>query len=98
MLLFKQLENRYGDMDANVVSTLANMDHAKINYDLIVSLVLWILKEKHSYPREGSILIFLPGIGEISSLFDKLEQKISFHQLKCLILPLHSSLNSEEQR
>ena len=78
------------------------MDHTKINYELIEALVIWILTGRHDYPRQGSILIFLPGIGEISTLFGQLEKTINYSHSslsgKCIILPLHSSLTSEEQK
>lgn len=99
-LVWLKLEDRYGDLRSEVVSILSCMDHTKINYDLIETLVIWILTGHHEYPREGSILIFLPGIGEISTLFEKLEKATVLNGLsgKCVILPLHSSLTSEEQK
>lgn len=95
-----KLEDRYSDLDSRVVSLLSSMDHTKINYDLIEILVVWILTGDHDYPRRGSILIFLPGIAEISTLFEKLDRTIHFKGLseKYSILPLHSSLTSQEQR
>lgn len=75
------------------------MDYGSINYDLIHSIILWILN--HGEPRdEGAILVFLPGMAEISIMLDRLERHIetSPSSGKCILLPLHSSLSSEEQR
>ncbi|XP_050405391.2 ATP-dependent RNA helicase TDRD9 [Patella vulgata] len=46
-------------------------------------------------PVRGSVLVFLPGYGEITDVFDKLCPFESKHCLK--IIPLHSSITSEEQ-
>lgn len=74
-------------------------DVDKINYELIENTLEWVVSGEHSYPRTGTILIFLPGFAEITTLFDQLK----IHPLfgirgdKFIILPLHSSLTSEEQ-
>lgn len=75
------------------------MDPEKINNDLIESILMWIVSGNHDYPRTGTILIFLPGIGEITALYDQLVVHEEFGRRKgrYIILPLHSSLTSEEQ-
>lgn len=75
------------------------MDPEKINLDLIEAVLMWIVAGEHEYPREGSILIFLPGIAEITSLYDQLSDNSEFSPRygKYVLLPLHSSLSSEEQ-
>ena len=55
--------------------------------------------EPSTHGPEGSVLIFLPGIGEIRSLTDRLRGSRRFGNEKCfLILPLHSSLSPQDQR
>ena len=71
------------------------MDFDKINYDLIESVLEHIL-ESDEYPKEGSILVFLPGLQEIMTLYDQVNKHPLIGQ-KCKLLPLHSSLTSEEQ-
>ena len=71
------------------------MDYDKINYDLIESVLEHIL-ESDEYPKEGSILVFLPGLQEIMTLHDQVAKHPLIGQ-KCKLLPLHSSLTSEEQ-
>ena len=44
--------------------TLAMLDHDKINYELIEHMLMFIVDGgdgRMSLPKEGSILVFLPG-------------------------------------
>ena len=91
--------NRYESLGYNdrVNRTLSLMNFDKIDYDLIEHVVLHIVYNRH-YPNKGSILIFLPGLAEIMSMYDILKES---HSLKKAgnfkLLPLHSSLSSEDQ-
>ena len=95
-----QVVLRYDHCSDRVQRVIAAMDHVKINFDLIECLVLWILDGDHAYPQEGSILVFMPGMAEISTLYDQLKRNAttSPRSARCLLVPLHSSLSSEEQR
>jgi len=75
------------------------MDPDKINNDLIENVLMWIVSGNHDYPKTGTILVFLPGIGEITALYDQLIVHEMFGRRagKYIVLPLHSSLTSEEQ-
>lgn len=75
------------------------MDHEKTNLDLIESLLYFIVTAEHEFPKEGSILIFLPGIAEITTLHEQLNDHPEFtpRNGKFVLLPLHSTLTSEEQ-
>lgn len=75
------------------------MDPEKINLDLIECVLSWITTGDYYFPRMGSILIFLPGIAEITSLYDQLcdSSEFSPRKGKYVLVPLHSSLTSEEQ-
>lgn len=81
------------------IKNLYVLDHNVVNLELIEFVLEWIVSDAHDYPQEGSILIFLPGISEITSLYDQLNNNSEFSKRsgKYLILPLHSSLSSEEQ-
>eukprot|EP00762_Andalucia_godoyi_P007174 ANDGO_08007.mRNA.1 DExH-box ATP-dependent RNA helicase DExH1 len=70
-------------------TTLQIIDESVVNYELIQRTVSHI-QSKFSHV-EGGILIFLPGILEISTLYDELEAE------KAVILPLHSTLSLSEQ-
>ncbi|XP_067011833.2 putative ATP-dependent RNA helicase DHX57 isoform X2 [Anabrus simplex] len=98
-LTIEQLYHRYRDYSRVTKKSLYLMDHEKINYDLIEAIIVWIVEGDHEHPRTGSILVFLPGMAEITTLHDQL----SDHPLlgprngKFILVPLHSSLTSEEQ-
>ena len=47
------------------------MDYEKINYDLIEAVIEYIL-EGPDFPKKGSILVFLPGLQEIMTLYDQM--------------------------
>ncbi|KAM9888414.1 hypothetical protein OXX79_012938, partial [Metschnikowia pulcherrima] len=68
-----------------------------INYDLIAQLCVFIDDKLASERNSGSILIFLPGIMEISRCVKKIEQQYSSSGKSCWCLPLHSALSSKEQ-
>ncbi|KAH3859109.1 hypothetical protein DPMN_101756 [Dreissena polymorpha] len=104
-LSVKQLYLRYPDYHKSTVKSIAMMDHTKINFDLILELLGWIVQGDHSvvedeFPSEGAILVFMPGYAEIQTLYDMLLSSPVFgtrnrHRFK--IIPLHSTLSSEEQ-
>ena len=79
-----------------VRKTLATMDHEKIDYDLIETTLVHIVK---NFPNEGSILVFLPGMQEIMTAFDQIANHpiLGLKAGKFKLIPLHSSLSSEEQ-
>ncbi len=95
-----QIEQRYGGMCSDLaVSSLSIMDFDKIDYDLIESVLTYIADGDHSFPREGAILVFLPGMQEITTLYDQLasHRSLGVKAGRFKLVPLHSSLSSEEQ-
>ncbi|XP_072032670.1 putative ATP-dependent RNA helicase DHX57 [Amphiura filiformis] len=98
-LTVTQMALRYEDYRKTTIKTLATMDQDKINNDLIEELVKWIVSGKHEYPSSGAILIFLPGLAEITSLYEQLNASLCGPkaQKQYKIIPLHSSLSSEDQ-
>ncbi|KAH3672046.1 hypothetical protein WICMUC_004473 [Wickerhamomyces mucosus] len=67
-----------------------------INYDLIAQLVNKIDEQDLANDDfEGSILIFLPGIAEISKCIRTIENTFG---KASIVLPLHSALTSNEQQ
>lgn len=98
-LTLPQTLARYKMHARRTCKNLFLMDYEKVNLELIEQILLWIVGGDHDYPTEGSILIFLPGISEITSLYDQLSDHREFGPRfgRYLLLPLHSSLTSEEQ-
>lgn len=72
--------------------TMANIDENKINYELITMLVRHILKTDTD--TNNAILIFMPGLSEITDLYNELDLPSS----SCDVIALHSSLSSINQR
>ena len=53
----------------------------------------------HNFPLTGSILVFLPGLAEITTLYENLSRHpvLGERAGKFKLIPLHSSLSSEQQ-
>ncbi|XP_041352034.1 putative ATP-dependent RNA helicase DHX57 [Gigantopelta aegis] len=98
-LTVKQLFARYSDgVSRSTIKTLAMVDHDKINMDLIISILEWIIHGDHEYPRNGAVLIFMPGFAEIQSFYDTLLSHSEFrNKSRFKVIPLHSTLSSEDQ-
>jgi HrpA-like RNA helicase len=81
-----------------------------INYDLIedILFVLFVEPERNDillppegsrFSEEGSVLVFMPGFGEIKSLTDRLEGNRVFRNKERFdIVPMHSTLSPQDQR
>ena len=88
------------------------VDEEVINYELIEDLLTLVLIESdhntiilppeaasESLIDNGSILVFLPGIGEIRVLNDILKSNIHFgDENRFLIIPMHSTLSPKDQK
>jgi ATP-dependent RNA helicase DHX29 len=84
------------------------VDEAVINYDFIEHILEHICQNKKFRPMceddvscesGDAILIFLPGVGEINSLVDRLKATRLFgNGSKYKILPLHSGVSSVQQK
>ncbi|KAJ2997125.1 hypothetical protein HDV02_005866 [Globomyces sp. JEL0801] len=107
-----ELESEFIDgnrkLDQKIAKQIELMDPLKINFDLILSIIRYICTEKpagDSNPDSfGSILIFLPGVFEISKLLGLIEDELqnnsskkSQNGLDLWVLPLHGQLSREEQ-
>ena len=75
---------------------LSRLDESVIDYDLIEALLVRVDETE----GDGAVLIFLPGVGEVSSLIDRLRANPAFAPRldKHRVLPLHSALSPQEQR
>lgn len=98
-LKYSEMLARYSDCSPKTCRTLHLMDPEKVNLDLIEAVLLWIVSGDHDHPKYGSILVFLPGIAEITALHDQLSchPEFSPKYKRYMLVPLHSSLSSQEQ-
>jgi ATP-dependent RNA helicase DHX29 len=99
----------FGGYSLTTQKTMDRVEESMLNYDLIEDVLHLLLIERNSdhalKPPEGSmiqkgaILIFLPGIGEIRTLSDRLQSSRFFQDRNMFeIIPMHSALSSSEQR
>lgn len=99
-------ESFYPGFKLSTRLSLWRVNEEVINYDLIEDvLTLLLVKKDYSalalpdgadMSSNGSILVFLPGLGEIKALAERLEG--SRHFRSCDIIPMHSTLSSKDQR
>lgn len=69
-----------------------------LNYDLISNLALHVHERLKRDGNSGSILIFLPGVLEISNCIREITRRFEATGADCWALPLHSALTSADQR
>lgn len=81
---------------AEIKATLAAIDESIVNVDLIDLLVRKVEEEGRRNGKQGAILIFLPGVAEISAVTKRLQGGGGSRRL--WILPLHSLLSPDEQK
>ncbi|XP_068628246.1 putative ATP-dependent RNA helicase DHX57 [Battus philenor] len=98
-LTVSQMLARYPHCSKATCKNMYLMDSEKINLELIEHILTYIVEGDHEWPKEGAILVFLPGIAEIMSLHDQLLENpiFSLKTRKYTLVPLHSTLSSEEQ-
>ncbi len=93
----------------HVFRSMDRVNEEIINFDLIEDLLMFLLdtdKNDKILPPDcekaslgGSILIFLPGIGEIRNLHDRLRGNVYFSDSKRFdLIPMHSTLSPKEQK
>ena len=75
------------------IHSLSIVDESKINYEIVAAL----LEHLTIHSEDGAILVFMPGMAEISNTIDELRKKEVFQSDKVKIYPLHSSLSTSEQ-
>lgn len=83
----------YPKYSKETIHSLSIVDETVINYELVAALLEHIaLKEE-----EGGILVFMPGMMEITKAIEEMYKKEFFQSDKVRIYPLHSSLSTAEQ-
>ncbi|CAJ1935709.1 unnamed protein product [Cylindrotheca closterium] len=84
----------YPKYSKETIHSLSIIDEEKINYPLLADL----LEHISTTQEEGAILVFMPGMMEITKAIDEMYKKEIFQSSKVVIYPLHSSLSSAEQK
>lgn len=73
--------------------TLQDSRIEELNIDLILALLIHICKSP-----PGAVLVFLPGMGDITKLIRAIEHSGNFPRQRFEIYPLHSKLPTLDQR
>ncbi|KAJ3309189.1 low-affinity phosphate transporter [Boothiomyces sp. JEL0838] len=84
-----QVDESDSSDEETVGKSISRMDHRKINFELLTELILYI----HENEDEGAILVFLPGLYEITTMESFIKQLDS--DLEVFIL--HSNIDVGEQ-
>ncbi|KAM3965865.1 ATP-dependent RNA helicase Rhau [Aphomia sociella] len=87
------LESVKRNIDRDVYKTLLDSRIEELNIDLIFELISYICKGE-----PGALLVFLPGIGDITKLLKQMSESQAFPNSRYDIYPLHSKLSTIEQR
>lgn len=87
-------EELYEGYSSSVHRNLARLDEDRIDFDLIEDLVAYIHETEED---DGAILVFLPGIGEITNLLVRLQSRGKVFDSRWII-PLHSTVAPADQR
>ena len=104
-----EVSDLYSGYSMSTRLSLERVDESILNYDLIedVLQILLIQPERNSSliapdgvdTSNGSVLVFLPGIGEIRALTDRFSANRTLgNKSRFSIIPLHSKLSSADQR
>lgn len=83
----------YPKYNSQVIHSLSLVNESIINYELLSALLEKICQNED----EGSILVFLPGIMEITKAIEEMYKTELFQSPAVRICPLHSSLSTAEQ-
>ena len=83
----------YPKYDSTTIHSLSIVDESIINYELLAALIEHLTLNG----EDGAILVFLPGIAEITNAINELKKLQHFQSDQVVIFPLHSSLSTAEQ-
>lgn len=90
----KELRKLYPNCNSSVLKSLSIVNESVINYELLALLLRHIVENNE---EQGAILVFLPGLMEITKAFDEIRKIEMFQSSRFRIYPLHSSLATAEQ-
>jgi ATP-dependent RNA helicase DHX29 len=83
----------YPKYSKETIHSLSIVNETVINYELVTALLEHIVLNQD----EGAILVFMPGMMEITKTIEEMYKKEVFQSDKLRIHPLHSSLSMAEQ-
>lgn len=98
---------REGGYGTTTLKSLGRVDESVLNPELVEDLLRHIVESEAEHVargdpgwrEDGAVLVFLPGLGEIRSVVDRLQGGRLFRdERRFSLLPLHSSLSSAEQQ
>ena len=84
----------YVGYSASTLRNLARLDETVLDLDLVEEVVAHI----HADRPPGAVLVFLPGLAEITALADRLAALPDAREGHLRVLPLHSSVSAADQR
>lgn len=87
------LESVKKNLSKDAYMTLQDSRIEELNIDLILALLIHICKSP-----PGAVLVFLPGMGDITKLIRAIEHSGNFPRQRFEIYPLHSKLPTLDQR
>lgn len=77
-------------------ATISQIDEYRIEFELVLQLIMKVAADENLINFSKAILIFLPGIGEIRQLNDMISGH-PFFSSNWYVYPLHSTIASEDQ-
>ena len=76
-----------------------HFDDELVDFNLIIDLISCIIKNKENYKNgKGAILVFLPGLDDITNLRDMISSSHKIPQDSYQLFLLHSQIQNEDQR
>ena len=104
-----EVSELYSGYSMSTRLSMERVDESILNYDLIEDVLQLLLLQSERNPTllapegadtsNGSVLVFLPGIGEIRGLSDRISANRTMgDKSRFNIVPLHSKLSSTDQR
>mmetsp|Transcript_5752 Transcript_5752/g.16586 ORF Transcript_5752/g.16586 Transcript_5752/m.16586 type:complete len:1474 (-) Transcript_5752:147-4568(-) len=109
---FAEVSDDYAGYTMATRRSMDRVDEEKINYDLIEDVLSLLLvdprdgqvslptqQESAQIIKHAAVLVFLPGLGEIRTLSERLKGSYKFgSRQKFDIIPMHSTLPPKDQR
>ena len=90
----KTIKQRFPKCSPSTQKTLQTVDESIINYELVSVLISYI----HENFDDGAILVFMPGLMEITKTIEALTNIPIFNDCtQTRVFPLHSTLSTAEQ-
>ncbi|KAJ8923410.1 hypothetical protein NQ315_001968, partial [Exocentrus adspersus] len=87
--------SKEGKYDESVCQQVRSPDSENISLFLIKDLIIYICENTRD---DGAILVFLPGLAHIGTLYKLLQQCGKFPERKYILIPLHSLMPTVEQK